>query len=49
MLGYLDIYLKGKENSMIDFQIGKCYYGFCLKECAEINDIHSKGYLFEHI
>ena len=34
---------------MIDFQIGKCYYGFCLKERAEINDIHSKGYLFEHI
>lgn len=34
---------------MIDFQIGKYYYGFYLKECAEIKDIHSNGYLFEHI
>lgn len=34
---------------MTDFQIGKNYYGFCLKECEELNDIHSKGYLFEHI
>ncbi|NDO45682.1 insulinase family protein [Clostridium sp. MD294] len=34
---------------MIDFQIGKHYYGFCLKECEELGDIRSKGYLFEHI
>lgn len=34
---------------MIDFQIGQQYYGFCLKEYSNIDDIHSKGYLFEHI
>ncbi|MEY8320044.1 insulinase family protein [Lachnospiraceae bacterium 46-61] len=34
---------------MIDFQIGQQYYGFYLKEHSNIDDIHSKGYLFEHI
>ena len=34
---------------MIDFQVGQKYYGFYLKEYSNIDDIHSKGYLFEHI
>lgn len=33
---------------MIDFKIGQQYYGFCLKECSEIEDIRSIGYIFEH-
>ena len=34
---------------MIDFEIGKQYYGFSLKEYSDVEDIHSKAYLFEHI
>ena len=34
---------------MIDFQIGKQYYGFYLKEYSNVEDIHAKAYLFEHI
>lgn len=33
---------------MANFEIGKQYYGFCLKQRSVIEDIHSVGYLFEH-
>ncbi len=38
-----------KEYFMDAFAVGKQYYGFLLKESAVIEDIHSTGYLFEHI